>query len=95
MKAEKGEIIYYSEKDNPFIYTTVFLGETSRSWLVGEEWRPNKLSKRNTVFFSKEDYEFHRWARRNRYAISRAVEHLRDNAILKQIADLIGYKERP
>lgn len=102
-----GDTIYYQEKGGhpAFWYKAVILGETSRSWLVNasNEWwtdRPElighyakKLPKSGTKFTTKEKAELQSWTMTQRYQIARTVERLNDGALLRQVADLIGYKD--
>ena len=46
------------------------------------------------VFLSKESYDNAVWVEKNRYPIAEAVKQAEPN-VLRQIAALIGYKERP
>lgn len=71
------------------------IGETKRSWLVGSEWRPIKVDKkepRQRVAFSQEEIDLHEFVECHGHRIADAIGRIRDYATLKRIADLIGYK---
>lgn len=77
------------------------LGETSRSWLVGNPWRPVKLAKKGLLEITEEHYgkingEWQWWLK-HRDAIVRQISYSSFRnlppAVLRQIAELIGYKE--
>ena len=89
-----GEKIYYRTEHGGYNYGTL-RGETSRSWIVGGAiWHQRKLPKKTTVLISKEEYEQTEWVRRHADAIARMVRFSDNYAVLKQIAELIGYKEQ-
>lgn len=73
--------------------------ETSRSWLVWKfEWAKLKVPKRYIPendywprwFFDKDHMDRVLFARKHRYAISKAVERL-DGAMMFKVAELIGW----
>ena len=90
---EIGQTIYYRTPGNPYIQCTIVRGETSRSWLVGDEWRPRKIAKKTTTFVTEADWNEERWANTHRYRIANHIEH-RDVSpeVLRKVAELIGYK---
>lgn len=47
------------------------------------------------VFTSREEIDQQRWVERNRYYIGSCVHVCDNHALLRQIADLVGYKEPP
>lgn len=73
-------------------------GETSRSWLVGPDWARRKIPKnperqnRRMIAWSEAEIDALTWAHEHRYRIVRAVEHLENPALLRQVADLVGYQ---
>lgn len=81
-------------------------GETSRSWIVGESWAKEKILKANPrsvkdsrgftypVCWSSTEIEEEKWLDGNRYGIGAHVQGLRDVALLRKIAELIGYTEQ-
>ena len=104
-----GDTIYFQRSGGHpgYWYEAKIYGETSRSWLVGkaDEWLGNdpasvtryadKLPKSGTRFATKESADLNNWSMNNRYMIGKAVEACNDGAILRQIADMVGYKEQP
>ncbi len=89
---EIGERIYYQTGDSPMIHSTTYLGETSRSWLTGVQWRPTKLPKKTTVFKTEADYRLQTWASKHGYRISDMVRRASAEQ-LRQVAGLIGYTD--
>ena len=102
-----GETVWYKSPNGApgFYFKGKILGETSRSWLIGSgnEWwadDPKKIAdygtkypKKGTEFVSAEYYEQARWAMNHRYSIARDVQNVADPAILRKIAELIGFNE--
>lgn len=75
-----------------------FAGETSRSWLTGPSWRPDKWSKKEYEPISAEEAARisaeREWVHvHRRKIVSRIEYHVNDMATLRQIAALIGYEE--
>jgi hypothetical protein len=95
---EVGGEIWLIQKDGkagPTKYR--YQGQTSRSWLVGYSWKPNKKAKKDYQPISEEDAlrisaEI-AWSSKHRWKISEAVRYKADFATLRQIAALVGYKE--
>lgn len=99
-----GETIYYRSDSRGWVQKSNLLGETSRSWLVGDskEWWAksperiaqfaSKLPKKTTVFETAEAYELAQWAHKNRYQIKTHIEFC-SAEVLKKVAEIIGYKE--
>lgn len=52
-------------------------------------------AKAESVFHTADEVEDLCWINENRYRLSDEISKLRDVATLKQIAELIGYTERP
>ena len=75
-------------------YPVTVTGETSRSWIVGPNYAPIKVSKKNpwAVLATTEMVEEAVWVETNRYKIERAVGALRDADKLRQIAAIVGYQ---
>lgn len=71
------------------------IGETTRSWLTGWQWKYWKYSKAGKTTTSKEEYELYLWVRRNIDGILNHLEFNTEGCVVKQIADLIGYAEKP
>ena len=73
------------------------IGETSRSYVYREfEWGPSgRWAKKDYRVFTEDEYNELVWASMIRYELSKAVENCYDPAILRQIAALVGYKEKP
>lgn len=102
--AEIGETIYYRRDSRDFVQKAILYGETSRSWLIGQEdawWRDNpeaiakyatKLPKKESKFESKEAYGLSLWASKNRWQIRERVNFATPEQ-LKKVAEVIGYME--
>jgi len=99
-----GETIYYRRDSNEFVQKAIFMGETSRSWLVGTESMrylldcpdsiaklATKLPKKDVRFETGEAYELSVWASAHRWKIREAVNFASPEA-LKKIAELVDYK---
>jgi hypothetical protein len=73
----------------------LIIGETTRSWLIGSEWAPAKVSKRGAdprrFLFSEKDVDDNVWAHDHRYKIERLILTLSPEK-LRQVAELIGYE---
>ena len=71
-------------------------GETKRSWITecGQ-----KIPKRGAVprsfCFSEEEIDRMAWVVDNRHRLARCVENLLDFDKMKQIAEIVDYKEKP
>lgn len=87
-----GEFIYYIKEGNPWIQRDKYMGETSRSWLIGYAWRPTKLPKKTTKFVTVKEWDEQTWVGEHRYKISNAVQRASVEQ-LKKIAEVIGYQE--
>ncbi len=71
---------------------------TSRSWVVGDGFWATKVPKAgpyNDVCFTEAEIDDLAYVQNNRFRIGDAVKGCRDTAVLRQIAALIGYVERP
>lgn len=73
---------------------TIF-GETSRSYMHGYVSRPRKLAKASITIITEQEYREARFALDHSREIGRLVMYLKDPAILRQIAALVGYEEVP
>ncbi len=72
------------------------IGETSRSWLEGYRFRPDKYSKRDYEACAEAEYREWQWANRNRHKIGNFIQYDQlPPATLRKIAELIGYVEQP
>jgi hypothetical protein len=98
---EHGHQVYLRDKRGVVSQVSVF-GETSRSWLTGHPYRPYKRAKNEHSIVSCDDYEQYEWDARNRRNISRMIcgdygghSPQVDTAVLRKIAELIGYEEKP
>lgn len=90
---EIGQIFYYQSGGSKLIHRAECLGETSRSWLIGIKWHPDKIAKKTTIFKTEEDYNLQNWASKHRYEITRAV-HNATSEQLKAVAVMVGYVEK-
>ena len=73
----------------------VITGETSRSWLL--ENGLSKVTKKNpgtNIAFTEKEVDDDCWLNSNRMAISRVLERCTDAALVRQIGDMLGYKEK-
>ena len=79
------------------------VGETSRSWLIGVEWRPDKYPKNRKNdnpkwwggrFYTAEEVDEACWIEANRVVLADAVRFCDDIGKLKQVAALVEYKEQ-
>ncbi len=73
------------------------IGETSRSWIVGQGSWEQKIPKKGPwhgVAFSEKEIDQAAYVHDNRHRISDAVGRLQDYACLREIAELVGYEER-
>ena len=73
------------------------VGETSRSWIVGQGTWEKKIPKKGPwhgVAFSQEEIDNAAYVHEHRFRISEKVGRLDDFACLRKIAELIGYEER-
>ena len=89
-----GEKIYWRGGGNR-VESSIFRGQTSRSWIVGGEyeWSQYKLPKKTTVFTTEEEFELFLWASRNQYRIGQRLQYSCSAQQLKKVAELIGYVE--
>ena len=80
-------------------------GETKQSWLLGHpngHFKPVKVNKKTMIesvpnygsikWFTEQGKNDEEFRRKHAHRIGQAVAASRDIAVLKQIADLIGYK---
>lgn len=67
------------------------VGETNRSWITNTGWKISKKGGKGIVF-SEEELEALAYVNENAVNISDKVLRLQDANLLKQIAELIGYK---
>jgi hypothetical protein len=85
--------VYLSQNYPHDIRLCIIRGETSRSWISGTPYRTVRISKKVFQFCTPQDVEEERWAWRNRYNIAQRVQYgTCDPAVLRKIADLIGYR---
>ncbi|MBU2060108.1 MAG: hypothetical protein KKB38_20550 [Gammaproteobacteria bacterium] len=71
------EVYYHSGYSANGFAITKITGETSRSWLAGCEWKPDKHPKKTAAgLYSAEDVERLLWMRKNGYLISHRVSRL-------------------
>src|ERR1700748_7596 len=90
------QTIYLKKKVTGRVYKRQLIGQTSRSWVTGVPWNPDNFTNRDYERVEEKDYLDQQWADSNRLNISKIVGQGYDPlpyAILKQIADLIGYEE--
>ncbi len=78
------------------IYNFKIIDETSRSWLVGNSWRPDKVPKRGNPDWFLDFPAAVNESRRRKYRsaswrIGDAVRHCPDPDKLKEIADIVGF----
>jgi hypothetical protein len=80
------------------------VGETSRSWLIGCEWKPTKYPKNRKVenphwwagrFYTQEEVDEACWLETNRQALADTVKFCLDIAKLKEVAEIVGFEELP
>jgi hypothetical protein len=93
--------VYLRNKRGVVSLDSVF-GETNRSWLTSHPWRPYKKAKNEHAVVSFDEYEQYTWDARNRRNISRMIfgdygghSAAVDTAVLRKVAELIGYEEKP
>ncbi len=89
-------VIYLRAADVPnwWAYRKIYaIGETSGSWLAGYQWGPEKYAKRRYREVAESEYRDAVFARDNISRISAEVRQLSDVAKIRQIAELIGYRE--
>lgn len=82
-------------------------GENKTSWIIGQLWEQRKFPKkcqgklytnkdsrgnRDRVFVSKDEVNKYIWVRENSYRIVSCVQACDDYNVLRQIAELVGYK---
>jgi hypothetical protein len=89
---EIGQAIYYRVLASRYIQKSSYQGETSRSWLIGSQWRPVRLPKKSTVFCSEQDWHNQMWARKHAYGIYEKVQQANFDE-LKKIADIVKYED--
>lgn len=87
---------YNKEAKKRWVSLTIW-GETTRSWLIGNEWQPIKLAK--SLFkdgacprgwaLSEEQVEQHAWVEDSRWRIGDRVQRCDNYAILKAIEALL------
>ena len=99
---EIGETIYYRRDSREFVQKAIIYGETSRSWLIGQEkewWNGDpesiqkyatKLPKKEIMFADAAAYELSLWASKNRWKIREQVNFASPEQ-LKKVAEVIGY----
>lgn len=78
------------------------VGETKQSWLIGNRNFPTKVNKKTMLenlkqygarhWYTAEGASDKDWRDRNVYKLSKIVE-CQDTAILKRIAEIVGYTE--
>lgn len=87
--------LFYRAKGGTWPQSRTTYGETSRSYLVGPRFPPNRLQKATIDLISEEEYRNARFVVDHRHKIGRLVMDLKDPAILRQIAALVGFEEKP
>ncbi len=72
------------------------IGETSRSWIVGQGWNETKIPKKGwnprAVCFGEAEIDRQAFVVEHAYRISDLVRRLDDYDTLKKIAEMVGYK---
>ena len=72
------------------------IGETSRSWLVGHKWAPDKVPKKGPhprFAFSLEEAEDILYTEA-RWMLADAIRNASEPSLLRQIGELIGWKPK-
>lgn len=69
--------------------------ETSQGWVTKSGQSSIEWPKEEYEIVSEVEYEQYIWVARNSLGIKSAIDELYDYHLLKQIADLIGYTEKP
>jgi hypothetical protein len=76
------------------------IGETKVSWLVGFEWKPDKVNKKKLAAGELGNYcaswdqiEEAAWVHANRWKIVRLLEWERSYDKIKEIAKILDYEE--
>lgn len=73
------------------------IGETRVSWVVGPNWSPRKVNKKDIMsgragcYFTKDAMELQIWRRHNEHRIKSHMS-LVSTEMLKAIAEMIGYE---
>jgi hypothetical protein len=71
-------------------------GETKRSWIT--EWGrkiPKTGHDPRSVCFSEEEIDRMAWIVDNRHRLARYIESITDFDKMKQVAEIVGYQEKP
>ena len=76
----------------------IIRGETSRSWIIGPEWDPQKIPKSaklrargDDLCTSEAQVDERCWVEVNRWPINSALTMVADYDTLRRVASLIGY----
>jgi hypothetical protein len=80
-------------RTSTYVQRNKYQGETSRSWLIGYEWRPTKLPKKTTTFVTQKDWDDQQWALSHRYPISDVIRYKATPEQLRYVAAYLGYEE--
>lgn len=88
--------IWLQENGTLNIYRVSLVGETSRSWLTGYPWRPNKYAKKRHSILSEADGERlsgeRAWLDTNKYPLLKKLRWGNyPYGVWREIAELIGY----
>src|SRR5947209_4689039 len=67
------------------------IGETSRSWIVGKRKVP-KTGEHRGFAFSEQEVDDDCWLHEHRPSISSALYRVEDVNVLRQVAEIIGWK---
>ncbi len=70
-------------------------GETSRSWIIGRYRMKVNKKTLDGMYISQEQIDLKCWANDHKYGVVRMIEYSTDGAMIKAVADLIGYKDAP
>jgi hypothetical protein len=75
-----------------YIQKVTVTGETKLSWTSGPDHALTKYVKRRHEVLTEQDYEDQQWGLKHRFSIGQLVINRIGGKLLRQIADLIGYK---
>ncbi len=67
-------------------------GETSRSWIARYGTKYSKKERPHGVFITLEEVEDNCWLNGHRHKVASLVGNCQDAAIIRAIAELVGYK---
>jgi hypothetical protein len=104
MTIKIGDTLWGAEYGRPEQWRSLpVIGETKMSWLLGHaRLHPIKVNKKTMLetvpnygsikWFTEQGKVDEEFRRKHAHGIGRAVESLRDVTLLRQIAEMIGYK---